>query len=124
MTRKIRRALIGGSLLHARRSAGGLAALAASAGDGAIRPMLPSDFAAKGGTPIIYNRSAQNRRCALRISALALAGLLVSSRLMAQAPQQPVFRGGVEVIEVDVNVVDDRGRPVADLRGPEFTVSV
>ena len=60
----------------------------------------------------------------MRVSALALVGLLVSSRLTAQAPQQPVFRGGVEVVEVDVSVVDDRGHPVADLLRPEFTVSI
>ena len=32
--------------------------------------------------------------------------------------------GGIEVIEVDTSVVDDKGHPVADLRGPEFTVTV
>ncbi len=36
----------------------------------------------------------------------------------------PVFRSGVEVMEVDVTVVDGKGMPVRDLRAPEFTVTV
>ena len=66
---------------------------------------------------------ALSRRCPLRMSALALTVLLVAPPLVALA-QQPIFRGGVEVIEVDASVIDDRGHPVADLRGPEFTVTV
>src|SRR4051812_18990675 len=57
------------------------------------------------------------------MSALALTVLLVALPHVAPA-QQPVFRGGIEVIEVDTSVVDDKGHPVADLRGPEFTVTV
>jgi VWFA-related protein len=59
----------------------------------------------------------------LRVSTLALTVSLVASPLAAPA-QQPIFRAGVEVIEVDVSVVDDRGHPVADLHGPEFTVTI
>ena len=44
--------------------------------------------------------------------------------LLAQSTQAPVFRSGVEVMEVDVTVVDARGMPVRDLRAPEFTVTV
>jgi VWFA-related protein len=44
--------------------------------------------------------------------------------LHAQAAQAPVFRSGVEVMEVDVTVVDGKGMPVRDLRAPEFTVTV
>jgi len=44
--------------------------------------------------------------------------------LLAQPGQAPVFRSGVEVMEVDVTVVDGRGVPVRDLRAPEFTVTV
>src|SRR5690349_13102891 len=43
----------------------------------------------------------------------------------AQTPEQgPTFRTGVEVIAVDVAVVDGRGRPVEDLRAPEFAVKI
>ena len=38
--------------------------------------------------------------------------------------QSPVFRSGVEVMEVDVTVVDAKGMPVRDLRAPDFTVTV
>ena len=44
--------------------------------------------------------------------------------LQAQADQAPVFRSGIEVMEVDVTVVDSKGMPVRDLRAPEFTVTV
>jgi VWFA-related protein len=44
--------------------------------------------------------------------------------LLAQSDQAPVFRSGVEVMEVDVTVVDAKGMPVRDLRVPEFTVTV
>jgi VWFA-related protein len=44
--------------------------------------------------------------------------------LDAQAPQQPTFRTGIDVVAVDVRVVDGKGRPVADLRAEEFVVTV
>lgn len=47
------------------------------------------------------------------------------SQSATQAPPQgPTFRTGVEVIAVDVAVVDDRGRPVADLLAPDFAVKI
>jgi len=50
--------------------------------------------------------------------------LLAAAQLSAQSGQAPVFRSGVEVMEVDVTVVDAQGRPIRDLRAPEFTVTV
>ena len=50
--------------------------------------------------------------------------MVLASAVVASQTQQPTFRGGVEVIEVDVSVVDDLGRPMTDLRVPEFTVTV
>jgi VWFA-related protein len=50
--------------------------------------------------------------------------LLVAAHLSAQSAQVPVFRSGVEVMEVDVTVVDGQGRPIRDLRAPEFTVTI
>jgi len=47
-----------------------------------------------------------------------------ASELLAQTDRAPVFRSGVEVMEVDVTVVDSKGMPVRDLRAPEFTVTV
>lgn len=43
---------------------------------------------------------------------------------LAQSEQLPVFRSGVEVMEVDVTVVDGQGQPIKDLRAPEFTVTI
>jgi len=57
---------------------------------------------------------------------IALSGVGVGdlSPLYAQTGQAPVFRSGVEVMEVDVTVVDGKGMPVRDLRVPDFTVTV
>ena len=55
--------------------------------------------------------------------ALSVAGP-GASQLLAQSDQAPVFRSGVEVMEVDVTVVDAKGMPVRDLRAPEFTVTI
>ena len=41
-----------------------------------------------------------------------------------QTSQEPTFRSGVDLIEVDVNVVDGDGQPIPDLDAEEFTVSV
>ena len=67
----------------------------------------------------------------MRVTAAAFAVLAAASLgarpAAAQSPQSdqpPAFRSGVEVLEVDVTVVDGRGNPVIDLRGPEFTVTV
>jgi VWFA-related protein len=46
------------------------------------------------------------------------------------APQQqepiqgPTFKTGIDLVAVDVAVVDRRGRPVEDLRAPEFSVKI
>src|SRR5918994_8016783 len=55
--------------------------------------------------------------------ALSVAGAGASA-LHAQSDQAPVFRSGIEVMEVDVTVVDSKGMPVRDLRAPEFTVTI
>lgn len=60
----------------------------------------------------------------IRVVVPPLALLLLQASLAAQAPQTPVFRGGVEVVEVDVTVVDARGRQITDMRGPEFAVTI
>src|SRR4051794_5399927 len=57
----------------------------------------------------------------------------VSSTALAQdtagspAPsssQTPTFRSGVELVTVDVGVIDQTGKPVDDLRPPDFTVKI
>ncbi len=52
-----------------------------------------------------------------------IASIVVGLTALAFA-QQPVFRGGVDLIRVDVRVVADDGRPVTDLTDEEFEVKV
>ena len=56
----------------------------------------------------------------LRIS-LALA-VALSAAAGAQQPQQPVFRSGVQVVEVDARVFDRDGRFVTDLTIDDFEI--
>ncbi|MGE3706286.1 MAG: VWA domain-containing protein [Vicinamibacterales bacterium] len=58
-------------------------------------------------------------RRALSVVAAVLL-VVVSAPLSAQT----VFRGGVELVEIDVNVVDPKDQPIADLATGEFTVKV
>ena len=57
--------------------------------------------------------------CALALGVIALLGTPVAGRL-----QTPTFRGGAEVIAVDVQVVDHDGQPVSDLGADKFTVTI
>jgi len=54
---------------------------------------------------------------------VTLVVLLLGSSLGA-APQQPVFRSGIDLVTVDVLVVDKDGRPIPDLKLEDFTVTV
>ena len=60
----------------------------------------------------------------MRFVRWALAVLVLSPVAVAHAQQLPLFRAGVELLEVDVSVVDDDGNPVDDLAGSDFVVSV
>src|SRR5260221_5186134 len=54
-----------------------------------------------------------------------LRGKTSSSSLLAQEPQQPPrFQSSVEVTSLDVAVVDDRGKPIADLTPADFVVRI
>src|SRR5262245_11747193 len=70
-------------------------------------------------------------RCRSLLAALALFGATTLSdafRLAAQAPsgnqspsaQTPVFRSGVRLIDVDVYVTDQQGRPIKGLTRDDF----
>src|SRR5918994_54097 len=69
-----------------------------------------------------------SRRSPMRVIPSALLAFFAAGSgagvLLGQTDQGPVFRSGVEVMEVDVSVVDAKGMPVRDLRAPEFTVTV
>ena len=72
---------------------------------------------------------------ALLLVPIALAAQSQTQQSQGEQPQAqqsqdqqpipgPTFRTGVDVIMVDVGVSDDRGRPVSDLRAPEFVVKI
>ena len=54
---------------------------------------------------------------------LALVSLLIVSGHAQDSPVQR-FRGGVDLIAIDVSAVDSRGRPVEDLKPGDFVVKV
>jgi VWFA-related protein len=59
----------------------------------------------------------------LRLAATPIAALLAAAVVAGQ--QRPVFRSGVEVVVIDVNVVDRAtSNPIADLHSEDFTVKV
>ena len=51
-------------------------------------------------------------------------GALGAALSAAPAAQEQPFRSGVDVAELDVSVVDRRGRPITDLDASEFTVRI
>jgi len=56
---------------------------------------------------------------------VALAALLVLGPVAGGAQQDPPqFRSTVELTPIDVTVVDDRGRPVTDLKAEDFVVRI
>jgi VWFA-related protein len=60
----------------------------------------------------------------MRCSLVGACCLLVVVSLAALQQRQPTFRVGVDLVVVDAHVVDASGRPVADLRPADFTVTV
>src|SRR6266480_3826763 len=92
--------------------------------------MRPTAILLQGWTSICSRmpscRSASCLEVALHRLWIALA-LLVASTLSAssQAPQsvqQPTFRGGTTLVQVDAIVADVDGRPVTDLTVADFDI--
>jgi VWFA-related protein len=52
------------------------------------------------------------------------ASLLSAQAPQPAAPQQPVFRTGVELVSIDVTALDGNGRQVTDLAAADFQVEV
>lgn len=58
------------------------------------------------------------------LATLATAVLGVAGTRGQTPPQQPVFKSGVELVMVDVQVVDKKGVPIPALRPDQFDVSI
>ncbi len=61
------------------------------------------------------------------LTSTCVAAALVTvcaDRAHLQAPPQPIFRAGVEVVLIDVSVVDKSAHPVSDLKAGDFVVTV
>ena len=60
-----------------------------------------------------------------RLTGFVLFVIAVTAVLSAQTPQQaPIFRAGVDLIEVDVTVIDRDSNPITDLQALDFSVTV
>ena len=61
-------------------------------------------------------------RARVALGTSAIAAVVLSGMVAAQQP--PMFRSGVELIEVDATVLDRDGNPIPDLRAADFSVTV
>lgn len=57
-------------------------------------------------------------------AAVLAATVTCGAVVRAQQPEQPVFRSSVELTSIDLSVLDDKGRPVRDLKPEDFSVRV
>jgi VWFA-related protein len=57
-------------------------------------------------------------------AALLAVGVVPVMAGEGQKPQAPVFRGGVELVAVDVQIIDKDGRPIPSLGPADFDVSI
>lgn len=67
----------------------------------------------------------RTKRSAQRLAVWSAAALVASGALLAQtAPTRQTFRAGVDVIQVDVQVLGRDGQPVPDLTSDKFDVRI
>ena len=65
------------------------------------------------------------RKRSIHLCALCvLCGCLSVAAQQTQPPPKPSFQAGVEVTSLDVTVVDDRGKPFANLTPDDFVVRI
>ncbi len=61
---------------------------------------------------------------AIIVITVAVGASLISAARGDQKPQAPVFRGGVDLVAVDVQIIDKEGRPIPSLGPSDFEVSI
>jgi VWFA-related protein len=77
------------------------------------------------GLPIVALTIAGLPIAGLAVAGLTIVGLAIAGLpIAAQQLPKPTFETGVELISVDVNVVDKRGTPIADLKAEDFEVDI
>jgi VWFA-related protein len=59
----------------------------------------------------------------LGLVAMAALGSSITAVQAPQQPQPPVFRGGTNIVRVDVTVTNHRGEPVTDLTRDDFSLT-
>jgi VWFA-related protein len=64
------------------------------------------------------------RRILLVLASFCLAATATSGAQSPQTQQPPVFRGGVELVTLDVTVIDKDGNPIRGLKPEDFVVTL
>ena len=109
---------------------GGLVAALEAGAEPATRWLVAVGTAVlTAGTAVAPSAGAVAARTAVffSVGAVAVVGAVpgpATPRSARAAQEQPPFRSGVDVAEIDVSVVDARGHPVTDLDPSEFTVYI
>ncbi len=68
--------------------------------------------------------AARGRQMAAILAAVVGLAAAVASAREPQKPQAPVFKGGVELVAVDVQIIDREGKPIPSLAPADFEVSI
>jgi VWFA-related protein len=76
------------------------------------------------GTSNRGTRRDRREHVVVLLCVLSVLGGSSSSSAQQPPPQTPRFQSSVEVTSLDVNVVDDRGKPITDLTPDDFVVRI
>jgi VWFA-related protein len=88
--------------------------------------LRPSRMAPGLGASVPSSLQALRRARVMAVSTALLfgGGALVAAVSGVQQAQPPVYRGGVELVAVDVQIIDKDGKPIPSLGPADFEVSI